>query len=59
MPAGVEDANVKPKDNEGLMVLRDSSAYEGILKVCVVHARDLKAADRNSSDPYAIVLFPN
>lgn len=59
VPAGMEDKNVKPKDNENLFVQRDSSAAEGLLVVRVVHARQLRAADKNSSDPYAVVLFPN
>ncbi|KRX05859.1 C2 domain [Pseudocohnilembus persalinus] len=37
----------------------DKTPMDGILKVNIVCARGLKMADRNSSDPYCIVQFPD
>lgn len=49
----MQDPNLKPK------TWRDEKVVKGKLKINVVHARDLKIADSDSSDPYAIVRFPN
>ncbi len=39
--------------------MASDNIIRGTLKVRAVHARDLKAADSGSSDPYVIVEFPN
>lgn len=60
VPKNEKDPNIKPQDKENLTKKKaDDKVVQGKLKVKIVHARDLKAADNNASDPYAIVLFPD
>jgi len=56
---GTNDPNIKPKDKENILKVRDPNTISGKLKINVVHAKGLKISDSNSSDPYALVLFPN
>jgi Ca2+-dependent lipid-binding protein len=59
VPEGTKDPNIKPKDRDNIIKNRETGTVTGTLKVRVVHARDVRIADSSSSDPYAIVLFPN
>jgi Ca2+-dependent lipid-binding protein len=59
VPDGSKDPNTKPVDIDGKVTLASDNIIRGTLKVRAVHARELKAADRGSSDPYVIVKFPN
>lgn len=46
------DPNIKPKDKENLLQIRDENTICGVLKVKLIHARGLRKADRTGSDPY-------
>ena len=59
VPAGNVDPNIKPQDKEGRVSLVAEDIISGTLKVKVVHARDIKAADGKTSDPYCVVMFPD
>lgn len=60
VPHGAQDPNIKPVDREGLIISQSSDeVVKGILKLKVIHARELKAADRGSSDPYCSITFPD
>ncbi len=59
VPDGSKDPNTKPVDIDGKVTLASDNIIRGTLKVRAVHARELKAADRGSSDPYVLVNFPN
>ncbi|KAL4493478.1 hypothetical protein ABPG72_007486 [Tetrahymena utriculariae] len=58
VPEGMNDPNTKPEDKENLMQVREENTICGQLKVKIVHARELRKADRNGSDPYVQINFP-
>lgn len=54
-----EDKNIKPIDKEGKASLADEDQIYGTLTIRVIHAKDLKAADGKTSDPYCTVNLPD
>jgi len=56
---GINDPNLKPIDKEGKASLADEDVISGTLVIRVIHAKDLKAADGSTSDPYCSINFPD
>lgn len=59
VPEGTQDPQVKPRDKDGKASLADDDMILGTLVIRVVHAKDLKAADGSTSDPYCEINFPD
>lgn len=59
VPEGGTENSEHPKDIEGKIAMSEFDKVNGMIKVRVVHARDLIVADRKSSDPYTIISYPD
>jgi len=59
VPDGMEDKNVKPVDKDGKASLADDDSINGTLIIRVIHAKELKAADGSTSDPYCTINLPD
>ncbi|EGR27332.1 hypothetical protein IMG5_197670 [Ichthyophthirius multifiliis] len=59
VPKGVTDPNIKPKDKDNLLQIRDENIIQGSLKIRIIHARELPGINRNNtSDPYVQMTLP-
>lgn len=56
---GLPDPNLKPIDKEGKASLADEDMICGTLIFRVIHAKELKAADGTTSDPYCSINLPD
>ena len=56
---GLPDPNIKPIDKENKASLAEEDEIRGTLIIRVVHAKELKAADGQTSDPFCTINFPD